>query len=389
MPPDKPAANNPGGWDGLMEVKIILDKVVTFFPAIRRRQRVVKPASLSSKIITVLLLVIFLVSSSQQLPVQAAPVNATELSYFIVVNKEGASKPLCLGEISPIRVLVYRGKTVNGVSQAPETITGVKVNGWSHNPNVGQISPRQNITLLASDYPGAAEFVFYADNAGETTITFEATIVTPGWFGANWGAGTKTVTGFVNVRVIPCKFKVEVTSNWNNNVRGKYIATMDELMITADSNGQYDGSAKVNWIGTFMMDTCPKEYAIPSGQANLTGEFNDNGQLTVDLTFLPAPVTFNGECGNLSGTDNFEVSQDPIQINVPSSGGAFAMSQLLTGSGEMGIFDGIVAIVVTPVEDEGTALNMGNNEGRVSLTNFLWGFSKFSKDGLKTLWVLH
>ena len=309
-----------------------------------------KHTTLSSKIFKVLMLVIILVSSNQQLPVQAAPVKATDLSYFMLVNKEGASKPICLGEITPIKVLVYRGKTVNGVSQAPETITGVKVNGWSHNPNVGQISPRQNITLLASDFPGAAEFVFYAENVGETTITFEATIVTPGWFGTNWGGGSKTVTGFVEVKVIPCKFKVEVTSNWNNNVRGKYIATMDELIITADSNGQYDGSANVDWIGTFMMDTCPKEYTIPTGQTDLTGEFSDTGQLTLDLTFLTASVTHNGACGNLSGWDNFEVSQDPLHINVPSSGGAFVLPQLLTGSGEMGIFDGSVAIVVTPVD---------------------------------------
>jgi hypothetical protein len=163
---------------------------------------------------------------------------------------------------------------------------------------------------------------------------------------------------------------------------------MDELMITADSNGQYDGSANVNWIGTFMMDTCPKEYIIPSGQADLKGEFGDNGQLTVDLTFLTTSVTFNGACGNLSGTDNFEISQDPMRINVPSSGGVFALSQILTGSGEMGIFDGSVAIVVTPVEDEATALNMRNKEGRVLLTNFFWGFSKYSNENLSTIWVL-
>ena len=162
---------------------------------------------------------------------QASPANATELRFYMLANKE---KPgyICMGELMHINVLVHRYKLINGVSEAPETVTGVTVNGWSHNPNIGQISPRKNTTIWSSSiYPGAADFIFTAENSGQTTITFEASVGT-GWFGTSWGGGSKTVTTRVDVEVIPCKFKIEAISHWNNNVGGIYLATMDETEIT-------------------------------------------------------------------------------------------------------------------------------------------------------------
>lgn len=133
-----------------------------------------------------------IVGSAGQTPsAQAAPAGATELRFFMIANKEGASKPVCIGELVTLQVLVYRYKVINGVSEAPDAVTGVKVTGRVDNPNIGQISPEQNTTILASSiYPGAADFVFHAKNPGETTITFVGTVGT-GWFGTNWGGWFK------------------------------------------------------------------------------------------------------------------------------------------------------------------------------------------------------
>lgn len=311
--------------------------------------------------ILALVLVLIIGTVSPAPSAQAAPAWSTELSFFMLANKEGGSKPVCVGERTTIEVLVLRLKVVNGVSEAPEAITGISVIGVVVNTNIGQISPPENTTHWASAiYPGAADFVFTAEKPGETIVAFSGMIVHPGWFGTNWGGSSQIVSDQVDVRVIPCKFKVEATSRWNNNVGGIYLAMMDETELRADAEGRYIGSANVNWIGTFMMDSCPKEYTIPSGQANLTGELNDSGQLTATLTYQPVAVTFNGACGNLSGWDNFQVSQDPLRFSVPASGGAFTLPQFLIGSGEMGIFDGSVTIVVIPQEDETAAFNPSN-----------------------------
>jgi hypothetical protein len=233
------------------------------------------PAQRWRSVILALALVLIIGTVNPTPSAQAAPAGSTELSFFMLANKEGGSKPVCVGELVTIEVLVLRLKVVNGVSEAPEAITGISVNGVVDNPNIGQISPSENTTIRASAiYPGAADFVFTAEKPGETIVAFSGMIVHPGWFGTNWGGSSQIVSDQVSVKVIPCKFKVEATSRWNNNVGGIYLAMMDEIVLRADAEGRYSGSANVNWIGTFMMDSCPKEYTIPSGQAKLAVQHN-------------------------------------------------------------------------------------------------------------------
>jgi hypothetical protein len=96
-----------------------------------------------------LLLALVIRSAGQTYPVQAAPPGATELKFMMLANKERPGQ-ICIGELVHINVLVYRYKLVGGVSGSPDTVTGITVDGWSHNPNIGQISPRKNMTIWAS-----------------------------------------------------------------------------------------------------------------------------------------------------------------------------------------------------------------------------------------------
>ena len=110
--------------------------------------------------------------------VQAAPSWSTELHFSMLASKNGGSKPVCVGELVTIEVLVLRLKVVNGVSEAPEAITGISVNGVVVNTDIGQISPPENTTHWASViYPGAADFVFTAEKPGETIVAFSGMIV--------------------------------------------------------------------------------------------------------------------------------------------------------------------------------------------------------------------
>jgi hypothetical protein len=291
-------------------------------------------------------------SAGQTPPVQAAPAGATELGFFMIANKERVSEPLCIGELSTVQVLVYRLKVINGVDEAPDAVTGVSVDGYSKNPNVGQISPRKNTNMWASTiYPGAADFVFTAEQEGQTAIVFDATIVTPGWFGTNWQGGSKAVSASVDVQVIPCRFKVNIVSTFAAQ-SVKLVATMDGVLKVV-SAGQFTGSATVNWARAYTLGArdCSGLIDIASSQANLTGKLDGNGRLAVEVTYLPAALTHSITCGG-SRTIHAVVIPDPLKLTVPATGGLSTQSQGLSEPTYYAM-RGSASIVVVPEKCSG------------------------------------
>jgi hypothetical protein len=255
-------------------------------------------------------------------------------------------------ELSTVQVLVYRLKVINGVSEAPDVVTGVRVNGVVSNPNIGKISPERNTTIWASTiYPGAADFVFTAENFGETTVVFEATVVTPGWFGTNWQGGSSAVSASVDVQVIPCRFKVNIVSTFAAQ-SVKLVATMDGVMKVV-SAGQFTGSATVNWARAYTVGgrDCSGLIDIASSQANLTGKLDGNGRLAVEVTYLPAALTHSITCGG-SRTIQAVVIPDPLKLTVPATGELSTQSQGLSEPTYYAM-RGSASIVVVPEKCSG------------------------------------
>lgn len=327
-------------------------------------------------IFTSLVVVLMIGNTGQISTVQAAPADITELRFFMIANKKGASKPVCIGERVPIQVLVYRLKLVDGVSQAPEVVTGASVNGVVENPNIGQISPTQNTTQWAgsSIYPGAADFVFTAENAGETIIRFAGIVATPGWFGTNWKGGAKSFTAEVAVRVIPCKFKVEAIAEWYEASDGAYYsiaAASDEAVVTADADNHYTGSANVHWVGSGQTaDPCGFPVQIASGQVQYTGELDESGQLVINQTYEPVENSWTYACGNVSGSGKGLFTSDSISVSMPASGGASTLPHVLNVVWWIPM-SGSVTIVVTPMEDKAVAFTPGNHKHQASWDGFL------------------
>jgi len=311
----------------------------------------------------VLLLIIGTVNPTSS--AQAAPAGSTELSFFMNVVKEGASKPVCIGELVHINVLVYRLKLINGVSEAPEAITGISVIGVVDNPNIGQISPGENTTIWASAiYPGAADFVFTAEKPGETIVAFSGMIVNSGWFGTNWGGSSQIVSDQVNVKVIPCKFKVETFGQWYEASDGasySIAAVSDEAMVTADADGHYTGSASVNWIGTGYVEGCVFPVQISSGQIHYTGEINESGQLVMNQTYEPVENSWNYVCGNGTGSGKGLFTSDSIIVSISSSGGVTTMPHMIDVIWWIPM-SGSVTNVITPEEDTAVAFNPASQE---------------------------
>lgn len=312
-----------------------------------------------------LVLVVVIRSAGQPYPVQAAPPGATELKFMMLANKEKPGQ-ICTGELVHINVLVYRYKLVGGVSGSPDTVTGVTVNGWSNNPNIGQISPRKNTTIWSSSiYSGAADFVFRAENPGNTVITFDATVATPGWFGTNWGGGSKTVTTSVDVQVIPCKYKIEAVGQWHEASDGAYYSitsVTEQTVITADADGHYTGSASVNWAGTGRTGNgCEISFQADSGLAHYAGEVDESGQLVLKQTYEPVKASDSYDCGNESGWAKGLVSSDPISLHIPGPGGVFTPSHVLNLDWWVPM-SGSITFVVIPEEDAAVSLSSGDQQ---------------------------
>ena len=264
-----------------------------------------------------------------------------------------------------INVLVYRLKLINGVSEAPEAITGISVIGVVDNPNIGQISPGENTTIWASAiYPGAADFVFTAEKPGETIVAFSGMIVNSGWFGTNWGGSSQIVSDQVNVKVIPCKFKVETFGQWYEASDGasySIAAVSDEAMVTADADGHYTGSASVNWIGTGYVEGCVFPVQISSGQIHYTGEINESGQLVMNQTYEPVENSWNYVCGNGTGSGKGLFTSDSIIVSISSSGGVTTMPHMIDVIWWIPM-SGSVTNVITPEEDTAVAFNPASQE---------------------------
>ena len=312
-----------------------------------------------------LLLALVLGSASQMPLAQAAPASATDVGFFMLALKEGASKPVCKGELVHLNVLVYRQKMINGVSAAPEPITGLSVIGVVDNPDIGKISPDENTTIWASAiYPGAADFVFTAENYGETIVAFAATIENPGWVGANGGV-SQTVSAQLDIRVVPCKFKVVTIGEWHipGEANISIVALSDDAEVTApNAQSTYTGSASVDWIasGDRVLD-CVGQFTMGSSQVDWTGRMNDSGQLVLDGTWQQVAGSINNTCtnseGTISGSFQLQLKPDPANVSATSSGGVYRQSQNLQFDGAN---PGYVTIIVVPDEDKSMVFDANN-----------------------------
>lgn len=310
-----------------------------------------------SVFIALVLALIF--GSAGQAPVaQAAPDGATELSFYMRALKEREGS-VCKGELVAISVLVNRHNVPSWWSEDGDElanldnkVTGVEVNGLVQNPNIGELSPNKRTTILeGAGSPGAADFMFIAKNYGETEITFRGQVVTPGWFGTNWGGGVQNVTASVHVTVSPCSYKVSTVSTWKVGMTS--VGTMDGVM-KSDKQGNFTGSANVNWVASTIGDGgCGAATGIAPSKADLTGKLDENGQMVGQVTFGPSSASGFAQC-YVAGvsTENF-FTPDPLTIRA-SSEGASVYTQAQAVRANNGSFTGTATIVVIPEEEEAT-----------------------------------
>jgi hypothetical protein len=297
-------------------------------------------------------------SAGQISPAQAAPASAparsTNLRFELKPYPEG---PLTISACEVVHFDVIVSKEEQVVLFGRERpvysiLSGVKIKGLVQNSNIGTLSPPKSSTGFENDSTASAGFTFTPKKDGQTTITFQATV---GFYWVGDSYQTKynaeqieVPDKMVEVTVTPCKFKVTTISSWIGPVYNT-IATSDEAEVVADAQGNFKGSATVNYATPITDSSCSFSASDTPGQVDWSGKI-DSDQLVLTGTFQPSMTSFSASCPPAATySKQQQWTADPLPIRVALSGGGFTQAQ-----GAPGV-SGSADIVVIPEECGGTA----------------------------------
>lgn len=294
-----------------------------------------------------LVLVLALGGLGQTSPVQAAPHKDQAEIYFEVWAFPEKPAALCIKQELKIYVSVHKGtlKIINDkVFDIPGgQVPSAKVLGSMTN-KIGTLSmPGDELTSLVGSNP---DFLFTAEKPGKTTLTFNSDVDMGGTL-------VKAKKAEIQVEVRNCKYKIKTNSRFS--AQGITIMSTMDGEMKANEQGNFTGSATVNWVGSpSASGNCRGTIDIASSQADLTGSQDDSGQLAAEVTYLPAALTHAFCCKGICANDSALVTPDAVAMSVPSSGGVFSQSHNLYEPNFYSMY-GSVDIVVIPVEDEAAA----------------------------------
>lgn len=322
----------------------------------------INPSQRWLRILIALSLTLVLVGANQLPTIQSAPDDAARVEFELKIYPE-APLPICIKETVRFYIGLSKStrKTINGKEwNIPGgLISGVVIRGSVKNPSIGTLIPPDSSGSYDLSDLMLADFIFTGKKAGKTTLKFVGEV------DSYWDGSGRTQTLSrpypvrveVPVKVIPCKFKVNTTGQWIRVLDGagaSAMAVIEGAEIKADEQGHFAVSARVDWGSTYYVDECATTTSIPTSQANLTGDIDEDGQLTMNLTFEPTEWLGSLSCpyvGTISSTTS--VTLDALSLSSPSSGGVFTQSQRLVTQDDM--MPGSVIVVVIPEEDEGVA----------------------------------
>lgn len=320
----------------------LYDRVKSWYASAMRRLQTVHPAPRGRIFIPALVLVLAIGSAGQISPAQAisVPAGTTKVGFELKPYPTGPLT-ICKKESVQFDVVVSKTEQVElqGIVRPVNSIlSGVNVFGSVGDMSIGTLSPPKNWTNFEDgDYVTAA-FTFQAkQKVGTTAITFKSNIKSY-WVGD--GAPEKNSNQItvpdkkVQVKVVEnCKYTVTISSHFK--VPGlEYVGTILEAELTPDENGNYTGTAPLTWRGWWQVIppglgagfTCNTTLTAPPQQAELTGKINDQGVLTLDVTYTPASGSWRAVCtdGKQSTPpidSSVNLSMTPLKVSVPSSTG--------------------------------------------------------------------
>lgn len=248
--------------------------------------------------IVLIALLLALAIGSANLPAQAAPA-AKGFGFRLDANVFTGGGEICIGEVLPIRVSVYREETAEDKAQQ---IPGVRVEASMSNAGIGKLNPISSYTGWDSDRPGVIRYKFQGQKAGKTVITFKGTIHHT-WFGL--AVGTFTRQDQVEVTVVECQYRVSAVSRFevpNLSV----VAEFRDVVMRLDAQGLFAGRATVHWGGQWVDQSgyCVHYLDYTTSEAALIGLMDESGQLEVNIVYTAKETPWHTACPGTPITDD-------------------------------------------------------------------------------------
>lgn len=284
---------------------------------------------------------------------QTAPAHAAQFSGNSQVSHgisvTGLPQTVCAGQDYKITVKLTKHVAFLRGSEwvpgrVPTPMTAVNVEVFSTDTNVGTVDPPERLTgWLAGNALGEAVFTFHAKEAGNTKLYFEALVE------------GEYIDAKESIKVVNCKYKVKMNALDVFNDGGVTIWTNGDLdtTITGDG-GEMTGSAAFAFDSGFVGPPCSITYSEYQNPTTITGQVDDNDQLTLHFDYEPGTVTSSLSCPDGGGSGSQEVdltNTGIVSATFPAGGGTRVIIFTMAGS-DMG--PGTMIINVEPVpEDEG------------------------------------
>lgn len=284
-------------------------------------------------------------------PAQAAPLrDETEATYEIAVAPP--TEPICVGDEPVVTVRLIKNVRVKrrGVWGPPrEEAPGIEtIKGRSTDRDVGTLTPPSMVTGwdLDGDSPGRVSFVFHAKKAGDTELRFHAV------------PGGKYISVNQPIKVVNCSYKVGMNVLDVYSGGGVTIWASGSLdLIIEGEGGEMTGTGDLEFVSGFVGPPCSITYSEFANATTITGQVNDNDQLTLEFDFQPGTVTSNISCpdGSDSGSQEVDMTNTGItDATFPATGGTRSFRFTYAGS-DMG--PGTMIITVEPVSEEDGGLS--------------------------------
>ena len=285
---------------------------------------------------------------------------------------------MCFGESASITVKIVRdlkgpltdlfgavtGDLVVSVDQ-----TNIKVGATVRGEKLVTVPDPTAYTSMANVPPGTATFNIRAGKIpGSTNVYITAVLSRLPNETLDGPMGTNIVDATVSVTVQKCKYKVKASSQWHfPRGGGNFVVSTKEAVLSADADGHYTGSASVTWVASVMaMGACLVPLDLAPSQVNMAADLDDNGQVTVKLTYQPVSFYYTKVCSNGSETGGpGTFTPAPLSVTVAASGGTSTQLQVLESPGYFGVlatdaYSSAAITVVREVDSSAVAFNTGN-----------------------------
>jgi hypothetical protein len=295
------------------------------------------------------LLVITVLASLIGSSAHAAPPGPAKLNISLEVKQLGGQRTLCVGDNVQFRVKVWQQIGIDG-DVTIAALMGVRVDA-SGGGGVGTLRPASDTTSLSNVPAGATVFTFVAENAGDATLVFKATINTRVFLGLV--LSNNIMASSVSIRVEDCQYKVTTLSKWQDPAPGRFTvyARIINAGLTEVGGGLYKGTAVVKWLMTVgRVGNCIPQSNVAEGQAQLSGQVNGPGEILItvvyDQTDIPLPVKCVGESGEVATGDLIYAAEiETVKIRMHPVGGTMRENTLLTLNG--GNIVDIIYVILT------------------------------------------